>query len=159
MKMTVEHLQYLCDLLPDTVQWGDPLTPEIVAEIAARFGSQQLAEPEPHEPDLTYLSGPMSGLPDDNVPAFNRAAARLRGDGLTVFNPAELSLGPTATWHDYMRADLRALTYCRRICLLPGWEHSNGAHLELHDAHRLGLDITFYDALTAAGRTHSTLAA
>ena len=38
-----------------------------------------------------YCSGPMTGHPDHNIPAFNAAAKRLREQGHFVVNPAELS--------------------------------------------------------------------
>lgn len=37
-----------------------------------------------------YLSGPMTGLPELNFPAFAAMTANLRADGHTVTNPAEL---------------------------------------------------------------------
>lgn len=36
-----------------------------------------------------YLAGPMTGLPEHNFPAFHAEAARLRGLGYHVENPAE----------------------------------------------------------------------
>lgn len=97
-------------------------------------------------PKLAYLSGPMTGLPNMNFPAFNAAADKLRRHGLKVVNPAELAL-TGGSWQDCMRADIKALCDCDTIVLLPGWENSNGANLELHLAHRLGLAILFLDAL------------
>lgn len=38
-----------------------------------------------------YVSGPMTGKPEFNYPAFNAAAKRLRDEGHFVINPAELS--------------------------------------------------------------------
>lgn len=94
-----------------------------------------------------YISGPMTGVADYNFPAFNRAAADLRSLGLEVVNPVELNehLGTEADWHEYLRNDIKALCDCTHLVLLPGWEDSNGAHLELHLAHRLGLKVVIYD--------------
>ena len=94
-----------------------------------------------------YLSGPMTGLPDLNFPAFNTAAAVLRAKGCAVTNPAEINPDGKKTWHACMRADIKALCDCSTIALLPGWENSTGAHLEIHLAHRLGMRVVMLDAL------------
>lgn len=86
-----------------------------------------------------YLSGPMSGIADHNFPAFHEWAAKLRADGFDVVNPAELPEGNT--WEDCLRIDLREMCTCSAIALMPGWEGSKGANLELHVAHRLGMEV------------------
>lgn len=88
-----------------------------------------------------YLSGPMTGLPDLNFPAFNAEAARLRALGYLVVNPAELCPDPTMGWHECMRRDLADLLTCDGLALLDGWHKSSGAHLEMHVAHRVGIEI------------------
>ena len=40
-----------------------------------------------------YISGPMTGIADDNRPAFNRVAAKLRAMGHNCENPAEQPSG------------------------------------------------------------------
>lgn len=86
-----------------------------------------------------YLSGPMSGIADNNFPAFHEWAARLRGQGFDVVSPAEIQ--EAGTWELCLRADLRELCTCDAIALMPGWESSKGANLELHVAHRLGMEV------------------
>lgn len=88
-----------------------------------------------------YISGPMSNMPEHNFPAFHAAAARIRSLGYEVINPAELNPDPGMTWHECLRVDIRELTMCDTLALLPGWQHSQGANLELHVAHRLGLTV------------------
>ena len=90
---------------------------------------------------MIYLSGPMTGLPGHNFPAFHAEAARLRALGYTVVNPAEINHVRPGDWHQCLRADLKALLDCDAIVLLDGWETSQGAHLELHVAHRVGLEV------------------
>ena len=86
---------------------------------------------------IIYIAGPMSGLPDNNYPAFNAEAARLRAQGYEVRNPAE---GPECfSWSDYMRMSIRQLVTCDTIRLLHGWEESSGAMLEVYIADRLGM--------------------
>lgn len=89
-----------------------------------------------------YISGPMTGRPNLNKPAFYAAANLLSESGHHPVNPAEVCAQIGATeWTDCMRADIKALCDCDAIALLPGWEMSQGAQLELHIAHRLGLAI------------------
>ena len=38
-----------------------------------------------------YISGPMTGMPDSNISAFNAAAERLRAEGHFVINPHDLT--------------------------------------------------------------------
>lgn len=87
-----------------------------------------------------YLSGPMSGLPDDNFPAFFAQASQLRAAGYDVVNPAEID-NAGKSWEYCLRTDLREMCSCDTIALMPGWEKSKGANLELHVAHRLGMGV------------------
>lgn len=88
-----------------------------------------------------YVAGPMSGYPEMNFPAFHAEAARLRGMGFQIVNPAEINADPTAGWLECMRADIRELVTCDGIALLPGWEQSRGATVEHTLARGLGLRI------------------
>ena len=97
-----------------------------------------------------YISGPMTGLPELNFPAFHTAAKALRAMGFKVTNPAELNPDPKANWRACMRVDIKALCDCDGLVLLPGWEESDGAHLELHLAHRLGIKVDTLDKLLDA---------
>jgi len=99
-----------------------------------------------------YIAGPMTGYPDHNIPAFFAAEERLRALGYKPNNPARNN-GPTATeaiedarnsglsWSDYMRLDIRRLALCDSICVLPGWQNSKGANLEVDIAERLGIPV------------------
>ena len=86
-----------------------------------------------------YVSGPMTGLPDLNFPVFNAEARRLRELGYTVFNPAEFNKGKGRA--ECMRHDIRMVTLCDAIQLLPGWRCSKGAALELAVAKELGMQV------------------
>ena len=96
-----------------------------------------------------YLSGPMTGLPELNFPAFNAEAARLRALGFEVVNPADLNPDPDTGWHECMRNDLKALLDCDALALLDGWQRSTGAHLEIHVAHRVGMEIVIAKEVVA----------
>ena len=102
-----------------------------------------------------YLSGPMSGLPEFNYPAFKTAAERLRSKGHTVVSPHELpadclgcaNIGHEHSWAEHMRVDLAALLTCDVIVLLPGWSQSKGAQLEKTVAEAVGMMVIDYDLM------------
>ena len=98
-----------------------------------------------------YLAGRMSGVPQFNFPMFDRVARLLRADDYTVFSPAELDrpeirtaalASPDGvpnerasggeTWADFLARDVKLIAdKVQGIIALPGWEHSNGARLEV----------------------------
>lgn len=114
-----------------------------------------------------YISGPMTGKPDLNRPAFDAAEKRLSAQGHFVINPHRFSeLFGTAeelakSFHGLymleqvgvnsicsprlaravMDADLAAVRSCDAIYLLRGWESSRGAKKELSEALSHGLRI------------------
>lgn len=89
-----------------------------------------------------YLSGPMTGLPDLNYPAFHKKASELREQGYAVANPAENFDGqqdiPRKTC---LRQDLRLLLECDYITFLRGFENSAGALLEAYVARECGIEV------------------
>lgn len=94
-----------------------------------------------------YLSGPMSGLPEFNYPAFASAAADLRSVGCDVLSAHEIDHGGPAgslPWGAYLRNDLREMVTCDALILLEGWPSSKGARLELAVALGLEMPVYFY---------------
>ena len=92
---------------------------------------------------LVYISGPMSGYEDFNCPAFDRAEAKLRKRGWRTINPADHGIVPDWSWGDYLRLDIRELSYCDSIYMLNGWASSKGARLERHIAKELGMTVYY----------------
>lgn len=88
-----------------------------------------------------YLSGAMSGIEDHNFPAFRAAAEKLRAAGYEVEDPSEKGIVEGWTWEQYLRWDLRQLTFCDALAMLPGWLDSRGANLEAHVAKALGMPV------------------
>lgn len=128
-------------LKPD--QFGHSVTSEVRA--AARLALGMPATGASSDTLRVYLSGPMTGLPLFNFPAFTEEAAKLRDMGFDVVNPAEINPDTTMPWHLCMRADIRALCDCDAVALMTGWHRSQGAALELHVAQRMGLDVAHTD--------------
>lgn len=97
-----------------------------------------------------YLSGPMSGYPEFNYPAFAEATARLREHGYSVYSPHERLTNERAPTQTELRAAFA--DYSRYICLqadmvvvLPGWERSKGATTEVGLAVNCGLMVLRYE--------------
>lgn len=94
---------------------------------------------------IFYIAGPMTGYPDHNADAFRDARDALRAAGHTAIVPSEengvdTSTLKTWTWSDYLRADLVLVCRSDALALLPGWEASRGACLEVSVAHALGMN-------------------
>jgi len=88
---------------------------------------------------IVYLSGPMSGIANYNGEAFEAYAKKLRDAGFEVISPWELDHGNhDQPYGTYLARDLHMLLHparkVERIYMMPGWEASRGARLELHAA-------------------------
>jgi hypothetical protein len=90
---------------------------------------------------LIYIAGPMTGYPDFNRDAFEVAAIALRLHGYESHNPRESTVPDDAPWADHLRADIANLIACDGVAVLPGWECSRGASLEVSIAQALGMIV------------------
>lgn len=106
-----------------------------------------------------YLAGPMRGIPDYNFPAFHAAAKSLRERGHFVWSPAERdeqqdgfdpAKDEAKPLRYYMAYDLPAVLNSDAVAVLPGWENSTGAKLEVHVARVCGIPVLAADSLEAA---------
>ena len=91
-----------------------------------------------------YIAGPMTGIPDKNMPLFWRAEKILQNRGYEVRNPARHEATPGMKWSWYMRHAIRDVCDVDGIALLEGWESSRGAQLEVKVAEALGLQIKLW---------------
>lgn len=117
-----------------------------------------MSSPRPVSPLLIYVSGPMTGYPEANHPAFHHAERSLIAAGHRVLSPARHVVDPTKTWQDYMRLALHDVAECTAVALLDGWEHSRGARLEVRVARGLGLPVQHLRAWLSASLSAPTSA-
>jgi hypothetical protein len=96
-----------------------------------------------------YISGAITGIPNYRD-HFTREADRLDALGWQVVNPAELDLGPGATWEAYMKLCVPMLCPCDEIRMLANWEGSKGAREERRIAKMLGIPVTYADERSTA---------
>ena len=89
-----------------------------------------------------YIAGPMTGMPDWNFPAFHAAAEKWRENGWEIENPAETDDGDTTKPREYyMRLDLEKVMSVDAVIVLPAWENSKGAKLEIAVAREIGIAV------------------
>lgn len=89
-----------------------------------------------------YVSGPMTGFPKWNFPAFAKAAKNLRKAGYVVISPAENWGGATNVDRELcMRLDIQQVLTADGIALLDGWRDSRGARVEVDVAIEVGIDV------------------
>lgn len=93
-----------------------------------------------------YISGKITGVPDDNKPKFAAAEAALIAQGHEVINPHKvLAFDPIYTWENYMIADIKALVDCDKVVVLDDWQDSRGALVEVELALHLGIPVRTFD--------------
>lgn len=115
-------------------------------------------------PERYYLAGPMTGYEEYNAPAFREAAADLRARDYDIISPVEMDEEDGVDLSDpelgedvYVNAlerDIARITtsQVKGVIVLPGWEKSRGAALEVHVARELGKEILAYPSLEPVKR-------
>lgn len=88
-----------------------------------------------------YISGPMTGLPNLNKDKFNEMERVIKELGHEVINPAKLELPLSCSHDDYMSIDIPLVSLSDAICMLEGWENSEGAKEEYMHACHIGNEI------------------
>lgn len=102
-----------------------------------------------------YLAGPMRGIEKFNFPAFHTAAQALRLFGHEVWNPAEHdeangfnpSTDVAKPLKHYMVTDLAKVCESDAVVVLPGWQQSQGATLEVFVAQAVGVRVLEFPSL------------
>lgn len=93
----------------------------------------------------------MTGLVDNNHPAFEYACKRLYAAGHTPVSPHKLEANAHTYQNDGMTkgqiyswvipGDIFALASCKGMIVLPGFESSNGTAFELHGAELFEMEV------------------
>jgi len=92
-----------------------------------------------------YLAGKISYLPINEVRArFQAHKKSLEELGHVVISPFD-NWESGKTWEEYMLIGLAKLFVCDSIFLIPGWESSKGARIELAVARELKHEV--YDSI------------
>ena len=103
-----------------------------------------------------YISGPITNIENwqKNFIAAEESLCNW-AKAIAVVNPYRIAMHLEKEYKknerypdyaDYMREDIKALSECDAICLLPGWKRSKGARMEYRIAKILCMDIFYYTA-------------
>lgn len=99
-----------------------------------------------HSLDTIYIAGPMTGYDNYNYDMFHEVEKVLRNKGfLYIENPATHFNGDQGlSWHAYLGAAIDAVMRSDNIVVLPGWDKSCGARLEVAVGIAVGMSIYEY---------------
>ena len=100
-----------------------------------------------------YISGPITGIPNDNKEAFAEAEKKLTDLGHKPLNPLKNDKKNELPIYDYdsnyyklLKKDLISMLQdCAALFLLENWEKSYGANLEVYVAMQLKMPIYVID--------------
>ena len=106
-------------------------------------------------PKVLYLSGPITGHPDffETFDSFER---KLREKDFTIINPAkcinskalqEFINDEKFTYKYCLHRDINFIFHVDAVTVMPGWENSKGARLEVFVAASVGIPIYTVDSL------------
>lgn len=88
-----------------------------------------------------FISGPMTGYPEHNRPAFFKVAEKILSNGDIPLNPAIFPDG--LTYNEYMTLCEGMLKIADKVVMLPGWKGSKGALTEHRFAALARMDIEY----------------
>ena len=118
-----------------------------------------------HRLKKVYISGAMTGLPDNNFPAFDEAAHLVAIHGLMFSNPANIArdifyevehgIRPMPCRYGFMREDIKAMCDCNAVLLLQGWQKSWGAKWERIIA-KYVFDMPIFESIDEAAEWANT---
>lgn len=95
-----------------------------------------------------YIAGKIGDLPvEDFTRKFESAKSQLVELGYDAVTPLDFEHNHGRTWAEYMLEDLRELSRCDAVCMLPCWEDSPGARIEIAFAYGARKEVFNFEDL------------
>lgn len=95
-----------------------------------------------------YISGAITGVPNDNLPQFRAAQEMIKDLGYNTIVPHDLDpKSDNPTWHDWMRACSKALMDADILVSLPEEKYSQGAAAERMMCKKLDIPCVTVDKI------------
>lgn len=103
-----------------------------------------------------YISGAITGMPNKNKEEFKKYEDKFINLGYEVINPhnifsdeeveriESMDISEDEKWCIFLKEDLIQMLKCDFVAVLPNWEHSRGANLEIKTA--LGVKMPVINA-------------
>lgn len=92
-----------------------------------------------------YVSGQITGNTEFES-QFQSMENTLNALGYFALNPVVLDrVQSCSTWEEYMKRDIEYLVKCDGVCVLPNWQLSRGAKLEVYIAQQLKIPVYFFN--------------
>ena len=89
-----------------------------------------------------YVSGPITSIGISRAKeVFGRVKEDLERRGFEAVTPFENGIDEAEPYETHMKADIELLKTCDSICMLPGWQQSDGAKREYVEAFNSGKTI------------------
>jgi hypothetical protein len=99
-----------------------------------------------------YISGKISGVPNNNKEKFDAIEAKLIERGYEVVNPLRIDPGiKSPEWIHHMKADIKEMMSCHLVAVLDDWQDSRGALAEVNLAFDLSMSVVKADTLAMNG--------
>lgn len=120
----------------------EQILPKVICQVGPSDDKEETSRQNNRNHGRCYISGPMSGIADNNSKAFDERKDKLLALGFDVVSPVDLDRRDSAAslaYGDCLRRDIAAMLDCSHINYLPGAERSTGAMLERDVANVIGL--------------------
>lgn len=103
-----------------------------------------MKKPQEIKPGTFYVCGPITGIHENNFPAFKKVQEVLDSEAISNIIPHEIFDGidtKNFTHADFMKHCISHLAFCDKVITLKGWESSVGATMEVRIARAMGKEV------------------